>query len=198
MLREAGLDAGERRLAVGKDEVEDAGGQAAGDEQLVEGRRDGGGVFGRLPNGGVAADERRYEVPRRDGDGEVPRRHDGNGPDGDPVGEERLVVHLRRHGLPVQAAPLTEEEVARVDDLLNLAERLGIRLSHLTRHEAGEGLLVRLHEPSDLSDRPPPDRGRDLGPRLLGGLRDPAGVGEGGGAREGDIGDDLVEMGRIG
>ena len=31
----------------------------------------------------------------------------------------------RRHRLPVQAAALAEEEVAGVDDLLHLAERLG-------------------------------------------------------------------------
>ena len=65
--------------------------------------------------------------------------------------EELLVGHLRRDRLAVEAPALAEEEVAGVDDLLHLAERLGVRLADLARDERGERLLVRLDEPADVA-----------------------------------------------
>ena len=49
--------------------------------------------------------------------------------------------------------PLTEEEVAGVDDLLDLTERLGERLADLLCDERREPLLVRGHQPADVRDR---------------------------------------------
>ena len=79
--------------------------------------------------------ERRHQVPRRHGDREVPGRDDRRDTDRRAEREELLVRHLRRHGLAVEPASLAQEEVARVDDLLNLASRLRDRLADLPREE---------------------------------------------------------------
>ena len=92
-------------------------------------------VLGRLPDDRVAAQDRRHEVPGRHGDGEVAGGDDRGDADRHAEREELLVRHLRRHGLAVEAPALAEEEVARVDDLLHLAERLGVRLADLARDE---------------------------------------------------------------
>ena len=63
-----------------------------------------------------------------------------------------LSVISRRDRLAVQAPALAEEEVARVDDLLDLAERLRVRLADLARDEAGERLLVVLDDAPDVGD----------------------------------------------
>ena len=89
-----------------------------------------------------------------------------------------LFGHLRRHGLPVQPAALAEEEVARVDDLLDLAQRLRIRLADLARDEPRQRLLVGLDEPADLRDHAPARRRRHGGPLLLRGARGTRGVDE--------------------
>src|SRR6185503_18783922 len=104
--------------------------------------------------------------------------------DRDAEREELLVGHLARDGLAVEAPALAEEEVAGVDDLLDLAERLGIGLADLARDEAGERLLVVLDQAADLLDRTAADRCGHLRPLALcfaGGL---AGGDEGGGVAE--------------
>src|SRR6185503_11672223 len=93
--------------------------------------------------------------------------------DRDAEREELLVGHLARDRLAVQAPALAKEEVARVDDLLHLAQRLGVGLADLARDEAGERLLVVLDQAADLLDRAAADRRRHGGPlalRLAGGL----------------------------
>ena len=93
-------------------------------------------VLGGLPDDGVAAQQRRHEVPRRHRDREVARRDDRRDADRLAEGEELLVGHLAGDGLAVQAPALAEEEVARVDDLLDLAERLGVGLADLAASPA--------------------------------------------------------------
>ena len=83
-----------------------------------------GAVLRRLPDDRVAAQDRRHQVPGGHGDREVAGGDDRRHADRHPEREELLVRHLRRHGLPVQPPALAEEEVAGVDDLLDLAERL--------------------------------------------------------------------------
>ena len=83
--------------------------------------------------------------------------------------EELLVGHLARDGLAVEAPALAEEEVAGVDDLLDLAERLGVGLADLARDQAGERLLVVLDQAPDLLDRAAADRRGHGGPLALGG-----------------------------
>ena len=56
--------------------------------------------------------------------GKFPAVTIGRGPDRDPEGEQLLVGHLAGDRLAVQPPALAEEEVAGVDDLLDLAQRL--------------------------------------------------------------------------
>ena len=86
----------EGRRAVGVDGVEHARGHAAGDEQLGQRVAEGGGVLRRLPHHGVAAEQRRDEVPGRHRHREVAGRDDAGDPDRDAEGEQLLVAHLRR------------------------------------------------------------------------------------------------------
>src|SRR5918994_21090 len=115
--------------ALGLHHVEDALGEAAGHEEPCQRIADGGGVFGRLPDHGVAAGEGGDQVPRRDRDGEVAGRDDGRDADWNAEGEELFVRHLRGYGLAVEPTTLTVEEVAGVYDLLHLAERLRVGLA---------------------------------------------------------------------
>ena len=166
----------ERGRALGDHGVQHAVGQAAGLEQAGQRLADLRRVLGRLPHHRVSAQQRRDQVPRGHGRGEVAGRDDGGHADRVAEGEELFVGHLRRHRLPVQAPALAQEEVGRVDDLLDLAPRLRDRLAHLGRHDAREGLLVGLDDAPDLLDRAAaPGRGRG-GPVALG----VAGTGAGG------------------
>ena len=197
-LLQRALEARERLGAFGLDEVEHAGGHAAGEEQLGQRVAERRRVLGRLPDDGVAAQDRRHEVPGGHGDREVAGRDDRGDADRHPEGEQLLARHLRRHRLAVEAPTLADEEVAGVDDLLDLAERLGVRLADLARDEAGERLLVVLDETTDVGDHASA-RGRgDLGPVALGGARGAAGVDERGGVAEQHLGHGLGGIGRVG
>ena len=195
---ERALEPAERRRALGLDEVEHAAGHAAGVEQARERVAQRGRVLGRLPDDRVAAQDRRDEVPGRHRDGEVAGGDDRGDADRDAEREELLVGHLRRHGLAVQTPALADEEVAGVDDLLHLAERLGVRLADLAGDEARERLLVVLHEAADVGDHAAADRRGHGGPLGLRGAGGAAGVLEGLGVAEQHLGDHLVGAGGVG
>ena len=162
------LQPGEGRLAVCQHQIQDAVGQpAAIDQQLEQRRAAGRGVLGGLPHHGVAAQQSRDEVPGRDGDREVAGGDDAHHPDRVAEREQLLVRHLARHGLAVEPAPFAEEEIAGVNDLAHLAERLGIGLADLSGHQPGERLGVGLDHPADVSDRPAPNRGGHIRPGAL-------------------------------
>jgi hypothetical protein len=99
-------------------------------------------------------------------DREVARRYHRHRAHRDPEGEQLLsgislgMVWPRRVGLP-------EEEVARIDDLLDLAQRFGVGLAQLPGDQAGQCLLVGLDDAADGGNGPAADRCRDIGPRLL-------------------------------
>src|SRR5215212_10276376 len=82
--------------------------------------------------------------------GEVAGRDDGRDADRDAEGEELFVWHLRGDGLAVEPAALTGKEVAGVNYLLHLAERLPVRLADLTGHQPRERLLVVFDDAPDL------------------------------------------------
>src|SRR5918997_1750755 len=177
-LVECPLQALEGGRALALDDVQDAVGEAAGLEELGEGVADGGGVFGRFPDNGVAAGEGRDQVPRRHGHGEVPGRYDRRDPHRHPEREELLVRHLARHGLAVEAAAPPRQEVRGVFYLLHLAQRLDVGLADLEGDEAGEGLLVLLDDAPDFLYDLRPYRRRHRGPVLLRPARRPAGLHE--------------------
>src|SRR5215212_7109626 len=147
--------------------VQDAVGKAAGHEESCQRVADGGGVFGGLPDNGVAAGEGGDQVPRGDRDGEVAGRDDGRDADRDAEGEELFVWHLRGDGLAVEPTALTGKEVAGVNYLLHLAERLPVRLADLTGHQPRERLLVVFDDAPDLLYYLRADGGRHSGPLPL-------------------------------
>ena len=119
-------------------------------------------------------------------------------PTGIAEGEELLVGHLARHGLAVEPPALAEEEVARVDDLLHLAERLGVGLADLARDERAPappcwprrsarsaGSRGRAPAPASPPTRAAPPARRARRPRTSP-------------ASPSALGDDLLEIGRIG
>ncbi len=144
-------------------------------EELTEGLGDRRGVLGRLPHHRIAAQQRRHEVPGGHGGREVARGDHRGDADGHAEGEQLLVGHLRRHGLAVEPPALAEEEVRGVDDLLHLAQRLGVGLADLTRDQPRQRLLVLLHEAPELLDRPPAHGRGHLRPLALGAARGLAG-----------------------
>jgi hypothetical protein len=119
-------------------------------------------------------------------------------PTGHPEGEQLLVAHLARDRLAVEPASLAEEEVAGVDDLLHLAARLGDRLADLAGDQLGQRLGVGLDEPADAGDDLAAHRARGGGPGRLRGLGGAERLEHLVGAGERDLGDDVVEAGRVG
>ena len=167
-LGQCPLQPGERRLAAGEHQVQDAVGQpAAAGEQVEQCRAARGGVVGRLPHHGVAAQQGRDEIPRRHGDREVAGGDDAHHADRVAEREQLLVRHLARHRLAVEPAPLAQEEVTGVDDLAHLAERFGVRLADLPGHQPCQRLGVSLDHPADMGDRAAAHRRRHIGPGLL-------------------------------
>jgi hypothetical protein len=193
-LVQGALQTLEGARAVALDEIEDAVREPARDEQVRERVAQRGRVLGRLPDHGVPAQDRRDEIPGRHRHREVPGRDDRGHPDGHAEGEELFVRHLARNGLAVEAPPLREEEVAGVDDLLDLAERLRVGLADLAGDEAREGLLVVLHEAADLLDDVAAHRCRDRRPLALSRTRRAAGIDEGVGVAEDGLADQVVEV----
>src|SRR6266542_3972721 len=100
-------------------------------------------------------------------------------------------VHLAGHRLAVEAPAFAHEEVAGVDDLANLAERLRVRLADLGGHQPGQGFGVGFHDPPRVADGPAAHRRRYAGPAPLGGPGGPAGRDERARIAEGDLRDDL-------
>ena len=187
----------ERGRTVGEHHLKDPGRQPGVDEQVVQCQRARRRVLGRLPHHGVAAQQRRDEVPGRHRDGEVAGGHHGHHADRVAEGEQLLVRHLTGYRLAVQAAALAEEEVTGVDDLPYLAECLGVRLAHLGGDQPGQGRRVGLDEPPGVADGAAAHRCGYVGPTGLRGAGGPAGRDERAGVAELDLGDDLVGTGGI-
>src|SRR6266567_1412335 len=141
--------------------------------------------------------QRRDEIPGRHRDGEIPRRQHRDRPHRHPEREELLVRHLAGDRLAIQAPALAEEEVAGVDDLLNLAKRLRVGLTELTGYQAGQGLLVGLDDAADRARRAAADGSGHICPRWLGPLGRRACGREGRGVGECHLGDHVREPGRV-
>ncbi len=114
-------------------------------EDLHEQRRRVRHVLGRLEDHGVAAHQRREDLPGGDRQGEVERRDDPRHTDGPPIGHGPLAAQLRRHGVAEQPATFRGGIVRGVDALLHVAPRLRQHLAHLPGHHRGD-LLFPLSE----------------------------------------------------
>ena len=100
------------------------------------------GVLRRLPDHGVAADERERGVPRPDRDGEVEGADHADDAERVPGLHQPVAGALGGYRLAVELAGEADGEVADVDHLLDLAERLGGDLADLQADQGGEVLLV--------------------------------------------------------
>ena len=98
---------------------------------------------------------------------------------------------------PYSRRPFAEEEVARVDDLANLAQRLAIRLTDLLGDQPGQGIGIVLDQPTDMGDRATSDWRRHVCPLRLGLAADAAAAHERLGVGERNLADDRVEIGGI-
>ena len=102
------------------DEVEDAGRQAGVLQALDELERRERRGRRRLEDDGVAVDERRRDLPRRDGDREVPRRDDGDDAERLAAAEQHRLRRVGRQHVAAEAPALAGEvaqDVARPRDL---------------------------------------------------------------------------------
>ena len=98
--------------------------------------------LGRLPDHGVAADERERGVPAPDGDGEVEGADHRDRAERMPGLGEAVAGALRRDRAAVELAREADGEIADVDHLLHLAEALLGDLPDLERDERAERLLL--------------------------------------------------------
>ncbi len=191
------LQAGERLHPLRRDDFEHAGRYPGTAEQLGERLCACGRVDGGLPHDGVAAQQRRDDVPRRNRHRKVARGYHRHHTNRLPEGEQLLVGQLRRHGLAVQTAPLTEKEAAGINDLLYLTARLGQRLADLTGDQPGERGRIVLDEPPEVRDHAPANGRGYIRPARLSRSRGTAGGQQVGGAGKHDLGDHLVQAGGV-
>ena len=179
------------------DEVEHAGRQAGVHEALDQAQRRERRRRGRLEDDGVAVDERRRDLPRGDGDREVPRRDRGHHAERLAAAVQHGVRRVGRQDVAAQPpalAGVVAQDVARPRDL---AGRLGERLALLARERARDvahalGEQFRRLEEDGAARRGRRGRpGRERLGRRGGGL---CRVGRG---RAGEHGEDLVVARRV-
>ena len=151
--------------------IEDAGGQARLDHELGEPHGHARIALGRLQDEGVAAGDRRRELPHRDHRREVERRDAGDD-------AERLA-----HGIEVDAGAGGIAELAlhqvrdaagelhHLEAALDVALGVGDDLAVLAGEELRELVVIALHELEELEQHPRPPLRVGGGPRRLRALR---------------------------
>ena len=126
--------------------LSDAGRQAGLDEDLGQPRRAERRQFRGLEHHGVAADQRRAGLPRRNGDGEVPRRDRADDAERRPQRVHEHAVAFRRDDAAVQPRALAAVVPQDVDGAADFALRLGQRLAFLARHLPGDRIGAGLEQ----------------------------------------------------
>ncbi len=111
---------------------------ACSQEEGVGGEGGERGFFGRLPDDGVAADEREGGVPAPDGDGEIEGRDDAGDAEGVPLLHHAVVGALGLDGEAADGAGEAGGVDADVDHLLDLAAAFGEDFAGLDGDEAAE------------------------------------------------------------
>ena len=128
---------GERRAHFGPesgDDVDDALGYARIGQRLHQVESGKRSVLRGLDDAGVAADDRRQQLPRRNGHREIPRRDHAAHADRLPHGHGKLVGQLRRHGRTEQTAAFAGVVVGGVNRFLHIAACFFQDLAHLASH----------------------------------------------------------------
>ena len=133
-------------------EVHDAVGQPGLMHDAGQGKGEQRGVFGRLPDHGVAADKRRDDLPEGHRRREVGCVDDGAHAERAAVGGEFLVGQLAVHGLAVEAASFGLEEEAGVDGFLHFATGFLHGLADLAGLEANDVVLEVEQEAGHVAD----------------------------------------------
>jgi hypothetical protein len=191
------VDDGLTDAAAADDHVEDALGQAGLDEDVGEGRGGRGRRPGGLHDHGVAEGERRRGLPRRDGDGEVPRGDQAVDADGLTIG---LDLHARADAvevLAVTAQGLAGEVLEDAAGADRLADALWQGLAFFAREQAAQ-LFAALHDQGPRAvQHVGADFRRRFGPGGEGGLRGGDGGVDLGLTAIGRVGDDVVGVGRV-
>ncbi len=148
--------------ALADEDVDDAFGDAGLEDELGEPERGERRQLGGLEDDGVAAGERRAELPGGDVEREVPR-------DDQPDDAERLAEgHVDAAGdgdrLAVVLVDRAGVEVEDVGDHADLAARAGDRLADVLRLDPRELLAVLLDERREPPQQPPAVGGRNGAP----------------------------------
>ncbi len=125
--------------------------------------------LGRLPHHGVAAHQRDRGVPRPDRHREVEGADHADDAQRVPGLVQPVTRSLRRHRAPVELARQADREVADVDHLLHLAQRLGADLARLQAHQVGQVGLVLGEQLAEPLHQRPAHRRRHRAPPLEGG-----------------------------
>src|SRR5919197_5841153 len=165
------------------DDVQDALGESGVERELGEPQGGQGGELGGLEHDGVPAGERRAELPRRDGDWEVPG--DDQADDAERLPERHVDAARDGNRLAEVLVDGAGVEVEDVRDHGDLGAGVGDRLADVPRLEARELLAVLLDERREPAEEACAVGGRDGTP------------GGEGGARGGDRGVRLLDAGRL-
>ncbi len=136
------VEDGVDRFLVAVDDIEDAGRPARLDEQFAEPHRHAGIALRRFQDEGVAAGDRRRELPQRDHRGEIERRDAGD--DAERLAH-RIEVDAGAGAIGVFALHQmrnAEREFDHLDAALDVALGVGDRLAVLAREDVGELVVV--------------------------------------------------------
>ena len=107
--------------------------------QVVSGKRR---VRGGLEHHGVAANQRRHNLPRGDGHRKIPRRNHRANANGLPDAHGKFIAEFRRCGLAELPAALAGHVVGHVDCFLDVAASFDQDFAHLAGHVPGEVFLA--------------------------------------------------------
>src|ERR1035441_9260211 len=168
------------RAAGAGHEVDHAFGNAGFVERFDDAPGAEGRGGGRLDEHGVAADERRGELPGGDGAGEIPRRNEADYADGFAQREHVDAVALGGHQHAGHARPFAAEIAEDIDGAAYFALGFGQRLAFLAGHVGGHLLEFPVEDVGGFEE--------DVAAR---GAAQSAPGGQGGGSGSGGVGDVL-------
>ncbi len=178
-------------------QVDDARREAGFLEQLDQPLADGRRVLRRLEDGRVAFHQARPEHPQRHGEGEVPRRDDGDDAPRLAAHEGVLLGDFRGQHFADRHPAGAEDVLDHVQAFDDLGPALGDDLAALAGHQLGQGVGVALDELGEVVEQLGPVNPAGAPP---GGESGPGGgdglVGDLGASR-GEDADDFVPAGRV-
>ena len=116
--------------------IAETGGRAL--EDALNGKRRERGLFRRLPDHRIAADDGKRRIPRPDGDREVEGGDDADDAERMPGFHHAMAGAFGGDGETIKLAGKADREIADIDHFLHFAEALGGNLARLQRDETAE------------------------------------------------------------